>query len=135
MSWDLFVQDWGGFESLDKIPSDFKPKVIGDRDEIIKKILKAEPLIDFSDPSWGKLENEYFSIEFNMGESEELYSFAMHVRGSELAIPCIGNILSELNLDAADGATPLFFDVEKSKENFHRWKTYRDKILNRIKDT
>ncbi|TPN87409.1 hypothetical protein [Aquimarina algicola] len=67
MSWDLFVQDWGKYETLDEIPDSFKPKFIGKRSEIIKKIKVIEPMVNFSDTSWGILENEFFSIEFNMG--------------------------------------------------------------------
>ena len=111
MSWDLHVQDWGDVNSLDEIPDDFNPQAIGKRSEIIRKMKEVEPTIDFSDPCWGKLDNEHFSIEFNMGDEEELYSFAMHVRGNELALPCIGNILAQLNLKAADGSTPNFFDM------------------------
>ncbi|WP_430965274.1 hypothetical protein [Spongiimicrobium sp. 2-473A-2-J] len=129
MSWDLYVQDWGGFDSLEQIPDDFEPQSIGKRSEIIDSIKKVEPTVDFSNPSWGILENECFSITFNMGDSEALNGFVMHIKGSELAIPCIGNILDRLNLKAADGSTPDFFDVQKSKEGMSKWIEYRNSIL------
>jgi len=129
MSWDLFVQDWGDVNSLDEIPDDFQPKPIGKRSKVIAQLKSAEPSIDFSNPSWGILENQHFSIEFNMGDSEELDSFAMHVRGDELAIPCIGNILSALELKAASGSTPYFFDIESSKADMARWTAFRDSII------
>ena len=131
MSWDLFVQDYGDFESLEEIPDDFEPQSIGKRSEIIDKIKAVEPTVDFSNPSWGILVNGQFSIEFNMGDSEESDGFVIHVRGNELAVPCIGNILNSLKLRAADGSSPLFFDVEKSKRNLQKWIDYRDSILNR----
>ena len=128
MSWDLFVQDWGSFDSLEQIPNDFEPKSIGKRSELIEKIKTAEPTAAFTNPSWGLLENEFFSIEFNMGDSEVVDSFVMHIRGNELAIPCIGNILESLNLRASDGSTPNFFDIEKSKKEMSRWIDYRNSI-------
>lgn len=131
MSWDLFVQDWGNYESLVEISDDFEPQSIGKRSEIIDKIKGVEPTVDFSNPSWGILENGQFSIEFNMGDSEESDGFVMHVRGNELAVPCIGNILNSLKLRATDGSTPYFFDVEKSKRDLQKWIDYRDSILNR----
>lgn len=131
MSWDLFVQDWGDFDSLDEIADDFEPKSIGMKSEIIDKIKTVEPTVDFSNPSWGILENGQFSIEFNMGNSEESNGFVMHVRGNELAIPCIGNILNSLKLNAADGSSPYFFDIEKFKGDLQKWIDYRDSILNR----
>ncbi|WP_299534150.1 hypothetical protein [Ulvibacterium sp.] len=131
MSWDLYVQDWGDFDSLEQIPDDFEPKPIGNRSELIDKIKVAEPTVDFTNPSWGLLENEFFSIEFNMGDSELSDGFVMHVRGNELAIPCIGNILDSLDLKAADGFTPDFFDVEKFKKDMKKWAAYRNSIPNK----
>lgn len=117
MSWDLFVQDWGNVSSISEIPDDFEPKTIGKRIDIISKILEVEPLVDYSDQSWGRFETEQFSIEFNMGEEEELFSFTLHVRGNELSIPFIGQILENLELKAADGASEDFFNIEDSKKN------------------
>lgn len=131
MSWDLFVQDWGGFSSLNEIPDDFIPSTIGYRIEIIEKIKKAEPTVDFTDLSWGLIDNEHFSIEFNMGDEAIIHSFCMHVRGNKLAIPCIGNILNVLELRAADGASPNFFDIEKSKLHIKKWIEYRNKIISK----
>ncbi len=131
MSWDLFVQDWGDFNSLEDIPDDFEPKAIGKRSEIISKIIHVEPTVKIVDPTFGTLENEHFSIEFSFGEDEELYSFAMHVRGGEMAVACIGNILSELELKATDGSTPYFFDIEESKLGLAKWHSYRNQILNK----
>ena len=131
MSWDLFVQDWGNFESLDDISNDFEPQSIGKRSEVIDNIKAAEPTIDFSNPSWGILENEQFTIEFNMGNSEECDGFVMHIRGNELALPGVGNILDRLKLRAADGSSPFFIDIEKTKGDLQKWIDYRDSILNR----
>ncbi len=103
MSWDLFVQDWGNVDSLSEIPGDFEPQSIGSRTEIIARIIEVEPSANFLDPAWGTLENDQFSIEFNMGETEEMTGFAMHVRGSNQAISCIKNILKHLGLRVADG--------------------------------
>lgn len=132
MSWDLYVQDWGEFESLEQIPDNFEPKPLGDRSELIEKIKIAEPTVNFTDPSWGILENEFFSIEFNMGDSELSQGFVMHVRGNELAIPCIGNILDSLKLRATDGSTSNFFDVIKSQKDLKKWIAYRNSILNQF---
>lgn len=129
MSWDLFVQDWGDYNSLNEIPDDFRPKSIGKRSEIIQKIKEAEPSVDFTDLSWGKLNNDKFSIEFNMGKNEMSDGFVMHVRGNDMVHACIGNILEALNLKAADGSTPFFFDIEKSKESLKNWIDYRNQIL------
>lgn len=115
MSWELFVQDWGEYDSLEDLPDDFEPKSIGKKSEIIAKLKSVEPSVNFADNTFGTLESEHFSIDFIMGDEEELYSFTMHVRGGKSAVPCIGNILSEIKLRATDGSTPYFFDIEKFK--------------------
>jgi len=129
MSWDIFVQDWGDYKSLDEIPNDFKPQPIGIRQELITKIVNAEPTVDFSDPTWGIIDNEHFSIEINMGHNEIVTSFALHVRGDDYVLGCIANILDKLNLRGADGSTPDFFDLEKSRKNLNDWIKYRDHII------
>ncbi|MEQ8478811.1 hypothetical protein [Fulvivirga sp.] len=129
MSWDLFVQNWGDVKTLDEIPDDFQPQPIGTRTKIIERIKEVEPTVNFKDESWGILENDQFSIEFNMGDDELLNSFAMHVRGNELAIPCIGNILKRLNLRATDGSTPEFFDTNNAIKSLKNWIEFRNKVL------
>ena len=131
MSWDLYVQDWGDVKSLTDIPENYEPKRIGKRSEIIARIQEIEPLVDFTDQCMGRLENDQFSIEFNFGHEEELSSFVLHVRGNELAVPIIGEILSALNLKAADGSSPLFFDIENSKRDMSRWIEFRNSITER----
>ena len=129
MSWDIFVQDWGNYKSLNEIPDDFKPHPIGKRQEIIEKIAEAEPTVDFSDPAWGRIDNEHFSLEINLGDSEILNGFALHVRGDEYVLGCIANILDKLDLKGADGGSPDFFDKEKYRKNLLEWIEYKNQIL------
>ena len=129
MSWDLFVQDWGSARTLEEIPDDFQPKPIGTRTKMVEQIKQAEPTVNFEDESWGIIENDQFSIEFNMGPDELLNSFSIHVRGNELAIPCIGNILKYLNLRATDGSTPEFFDTNNAITSLQNWIEFRNKVL------
>jgi hypothetical protein len=129
MSWDLLVQDWGDVKTLTDIPDNYEPKPIGSRSEIIARILEIEPLVDFTDSTMGRLENDQFSIEFNLGNEEIISSFALHVRGNELAIPFIGQVLSKLNLRAADGSSGDFFDIEKSNLDMRKWIDFRNEIL------
>lgn len=129
MSWDVFVQDWGSYESLDVIPDNFEPQPIGLRQDIIRKIIEAEPTADFSDPSWGMIENENFSIEVNLGDSEMLNGFSLHVRGNGHALGCIANILVKLNLKGATGDSTEFFDIEKHRDSLVSWISFRDQII------
>ena len=40
MSWDVYLQDFGNYNRIEDIPEDFQPKTIGDKFDIINKIIK-----------------------------------------------------------------------------------------------
>jgi len=113
------------------IPDNWQPKRIAKRSDLIQSIQKLEPSVDFSDPSWGSIENEHFSIELNMGDDEDVHSFTLHVRGGDLALGCLANILTGLELKAADGSGSEFFDLEKAQQHFSAWREFRDQSLTR----
>lgn len=107
MSYDLFFQDWRGYKKLEDIPDGFKPKPIGNKTDIIKKIIEIIPDINFENKDWGILERDDFNIEFNMGDEDEeqIYSFALHIRGNDGFKPLIIQLINHLNIKASDGMT------------------------------
>jgi hypothetical protein len=50
---------------------------LGTRAEVTAKILEAVPTADFSDPAWGRIEGETFSIEVNVGADDLVTSFML----------------------------------------------------------
>ena len=133
MSWDLFVQDLPpGIRSIAEIPDDFRPRPLGARSQIIERIWHAAPETNFSDPAWGQLDGEGFSIEVNLGEDEEVVSFALHVRGDERAPFMVETILKAVGLRALDPSSNTgIFEVGKASESFARWRAYRDRVVGR----
>lgn len=131
MSWDLFVQQLPvGITTVDQIPDDFRPGPIGSRASVIRAIEDLVPGADFSDPSWGKIDGPGYSIEINTGHDVELTSFALHVRGGDLAIWVVKDILDSLRLRAIDGTSPSgLFEPAASLDGFRRWRDYRDRVL------
>jgi hypothetical protein len=130
MSWDVFVQDIpADAVTVDDIASDFVPAPIGKRSEVIQKIMNVVPFADFSNPSWGTIDGEGFSIEVSMGEVEELGYFAFHASGDERAAAVIADILSYLNLRAFDTGTGDIFNSECAAEGLARWRQYRDSVM------
>ena len=68
MSWNISIQDLpADVQSVADISNDYRPRPLGTRDELIQRIQQLLPHVDFSDPSWGMLDDSAFSIEFNMG--------------------------------------------------------------------
>jgi hypothetical protein len=138
MSWDLFVMDLPpGIKSVAEIPKDFKPRPLGQRSDLIKKISAIFPETNFSDPSWGVLVADGCSIElFSMGSHEEVESFAMHVRGGNECPNIVAHVLEVLGMRALDTSSDsgLFEqDPDHRSDSFNRWRAYRshiDELLN-----
>jgi hypothetical protein len=133
VSWDIFVQDLPQeVRSIADIPADFRPQAIGNRAEVIRKIRELLPEADFSDPSWGRIDHEDWSIEVNLGEDEECTGFALHVRGGDAVVSVIAAILAHLDLRALDSQTGDFFVAgPEALKSFQKWRAYRDQVVNK----
>jgi len=130
MSWDIFVQDIpSSAKSPADIPDDFQPQPVGKRSDIIAKIQQVAPMADFSNPSWGTIDGPNFSIEVNLGEDEQVQSFAFHIRGGDDAAGVVSEILAHLGLRAFDTGSGDIFDPGSAVESLRRWRAYKDSIM------
>ena len=131
MSWDVFVQDFPrDAKSVEDIPEDFHPSPIGKRSEIIAAILSIVPSTNFTNPVWGTIDGDGWSIEVNIGPGDPCESFAFHVRGGGAAIGIIAAILERLDLRAfAPQAGGFFTAGEESLACFEQWKMYRNQVV------
>ncbi len=129
MSWDISVQDMPDVARIEDIPDDFRPEPLGQRADVIASIQTLVPEVDFSDPSWGRLEDERFSIEFNMGSKERCEGFMLHVRGGDTAIGVIDHILKGLGRRAFDCSAGDFFSADSGQESFSAWRAFRDRVV------
>ena len=130
MSYDIFVQDLPkSANSVDEIPSDFVPSPLGPRQSIIDGILDVVPTADFSDPAWGKIDSDYWSIEVNIVENDPCKSFAFHVHGGSAAVGAVAAILEKLGFRALDISEGGIFSPDQSSiESFTKWRDYRNRI-------
>jgi len=131
MSWDIFVQDIPKdvkrISDMHEKYSNFKPCPIGVRSEIIRKIKEVVHEADFSNPAWGVMDGNGFSIEVDMGDTEECMGFAFHVRGGDAAAFVVSDILECLGLRAFDPSseTGLFEIGLGALDALQRWRRYR----------
>lgn len=131
VSWDIFVQDIpAAATSVGDIPDDFTPRTLGNREDVIRRILEVVPTAVFDKPSWGTFDCEDFSVEFNMGDNEELDSFALHIRGGDTAAGLVADLLTRCGWRAFDPASDSgIFDVRSAVDSLARWRTYRNRVI------
>jgi hypothetical protein len=132
MSWDIIVMDLPpGVKSVTEIPRDFVPAPLGRRSDIIARISAIFPETHFSAPSWGLLRLPGCAIEFNMGDDEELDSFAMHVRGGDECPDIVARVVDGLGMQALDpqSQSGIFErDPKLRAKSFERWRGFRDHV-------
>jgi len=130
MSWDVSIMHLpADVQSVVAIGEVFKLRPLGKRDDIIEKIREILPDVDFSDPSWGVLDQAGFTIEFNMGKEEICDSFMLHVRGGGDAIATIEGLLKHLQLRAVDCSTGDIFPSDAAHASLGRWQEYRNRVI------
>lgn len=130
MSWDIFIMDLpADLMSVSDIPEDFKPKPLGQRSHLIRAILQIAPTADFSDPSWGRLQTDSFSIEISMGDGQIVDSIGLHVRGGDAAAGAVADIITHLELRAVDSSTGDFFDPATAADSLRAWRAFRDQVI------
>lgn len=137
MSWDILLMPVpAGFRSVRDIPSDWQPLPLGPRSEVVAGISAVRPDIDWSDPTWGMLGGEGFSIEFSTGREDPVQSVMLHVRGGGDVIPLIAEICERNRWRAIDCSSGEFMDFgEESAQSWRDWQAYRDRVVGRTGET
>ena len=125
MSWDIFIQKFpDGAKRVAEIPDTFSAPPLGPRTEVIQKIRAALPAVDFSDPAWGVLRTDAYTIEFGLGDDEPLHGVTLHVRGTDDVLPHVYTVVRALGLRAIDSWTGEFFDPEAARSSLAGWRRY-----------
>lgn len=131
-TWDILVQDIPpGTTSVDQMPPDFMAAPVGQRDDIIAGIKAVAPNVDFTDPTWGVIRGDGYTIEINIGEEPVTSDFAFHVRGDDEAANVVSRILQRLELRAYDpqSLTGIFQHGDAAVESLRSWRTFHDNAV------
>ena len=133
MSWDIFLfNPLHEIKSVEELEADLSSKPLGSRSALIAKIKDIVPTADFSDPSWGVITRDGWSIEVNIGEDDTCSDLALHVRGNgDEAIEVVTRIVEGLGAAAFDPQTGRrFVGGPTAVASFQMWRTFRDKVRN-----
>jgi len=133
VSWDVFIMrrdsTTESLQSLVSLPEDFMPSRMGDAGALRNRIRTVLPEVDWSEPSWGRLEGDGYSIEFNIQKEGIIDSFMLHVRGGGDALVDITRMCKAngwLAVDCSDGSV---IDLDKpSREGWESFQRYRDNV-------
>ncbi|MEV4758591.1 hypothetical protein AB0J86_26290 [Micromonospora sp. NPDC049559] len=132
MSWDIFIFDAPtDVSSVDQISEDFSPPPLGPG-PVIRQRLRAElPDLDLSDPAWGQLVGQTWSMELNIGSEEPVNSVMLHVRGSgDEVLSVITQIVAATGGRALDISTGEFLTGDPDETaGWHGFQRYWDRIL------
>ncbi|MGD9127150.1 MAG: hypothetical protein PVH19_07195 [Planctomycetia bacterium] len=130
MSWDVLLFNFEGDPpNFEEVPDDFRPPSMGDAQAVREAIDKVVPNVDWSDPAWGIVEGNGWSIEFNHQENGDTDQVMLHVRGGGNPITTIVNLCKANNWSAFDLSTGEFIDLSTpSEDGWVGFQAYRDKV-------
>lgn len=117
MSWDLILENASPSEPL------------GSADEVRAAISAIHPATDWSDPAWGVLERDEWSIELNAGDAPVTQSIMLHVRGGGDPIPAIAAICRRTGWVAQDLSTGEPLDVADGARSWQAFQAFRDQVV------
>jgi hypothetical protein len=114
MSWDLLVLRFAGKapQNIDKAERK-QVKDLGPAQQVRDRILRALPQVDWSDPSFGTLAGDGFSIEFNVGREAVIDNIMLRVRGEGNASPAIKAVVKRNGWALLDYSTGNVLDPDK----------------------
>ncbi len=119
-------------ESMDQLPADFDPEVVGTISEVHAALRSAVPDIGLGDPAWGEVMGPTWVIEVNIGTEDPVRSIMLHVRGGgDDVLPVVLTIARALGCGAIDLSTG---DVLRTADptGWHAFQAYRDQIMTAV---
>jgi hypothetical protein len=134
MSWDVMIHRFEGPPPrVEDLSDEHQFLPLGDASDVRKQISVALPTVDWSDPAWGVLDGDGFSIEFNFQADGPVTGFMLHVRGGGDPLPSIIRLCRVNGWVALDTSAGAFLDLDApSREGWHSFQSFRDQVVRRV---
>lgn len=128
MSWDVFLfQAPQGLRSISEMPNDYQPPKF-ERSRAVAVISALFPDgAEFSDPTWGHISGDGWSMEVSAGQDEASDGIMLHIRGGGDPVTAALAIANELGLLAIDCSSGEILTLENNC--FNQWRAYRDQVI------
>lgn len=119
-----------GIETIDQVPDDFDVN-LGPLQAVLtalKQIFGSQ--IDLRDQTWGMLEGEHYSIEFNIGAKDPCDSIMLHVRGDDSAIEPIKALCVQTAWSAFDTSSGELLNFQgDAAVGLRTWRDWKERVL------
>jgi hypothetical protein len=115
--------------TAEDFPDDFTSE-LGPQSQVLSTLAAILPHLDLTDPTWGRLDDDGFSIEFNIGDRDPVDAIMLHVRGGDSAIRVIQHVCEHTGWRALDTSTGDFIDsAQDPTKGLRQWRTFRDQVV------
>ena len=104
---------------------------LGPRPDVIRRISEVFEGTDWSDPAWGQWRGREGSIEFNVGEDDDVESVMLHVRAADEVVARIVALVTAHGWRALDTTTTEFLTAPSDIGGVSGWRAFRDRVLRR----
>ena len=136
MSWDVYIMR-ADAKSVSDLPDDYEPESLGDAAQLRADLAAFfDGALDWSDPSWGHLDGQHFSYEFNFTESGPVGGFMLHVRGGGDAVSPIVAMCKHFRWQAVGTSEGDFINLDDpSTDGWDGFRAFRDRVLDRHRNS
>lgn len=119
MSWDLFVFSaetamGAGPAGEAVFADDFQPMPIGPLRQVRSDLSAVFPAIDWTEPGWGSLDAEGYSLEFSLGAEDPCLTLMIHARGA--ATPAILKLIDATGWHVLDMSSGKWINLSSDPD-------------------
>ena len=129
MSWDVVILALPpGTRSFNDLPKDYDAS-LATISFVHSTLRELFPDINLTDPAWGVLVADTYSMEFNIGSEDPCRSIMLHIRGDEASLTPIRALCERTGwgaFDTSDGAL-MDFSADPGK-GLRAWRAYREQV-------
>ncbi|MEZ4705755.1 MAG: hypothetical protein R3A44_01035 [Caldilineaceae bacterium] len=129
MSWDVILMNVpSNVRSISELEDELP--ILGSKIEVLSILSSALPSINLSDPTWGVMDGDNFSIEFSIGDKDPIQTIMLFVRGSDDAVRVIEKVCQYSGWRALDTSLGDFISFEENPAaGLQQWRAYRNQVF------
>ena len=133
MSYDVYVFGLPpGIRSTDELmayPEHERVRPLGTRELVLRTLTGLFPEAEFSNPSWGRLQTEFGSMEISIGQDDPVQCIALGLRATPAIMPVVKRLGTVPGWTVIDQTGVILRPDDPSIGGMAAWLGYRDQVL------